>query len=256
MGIINSIVTNYDGRQMPKVFHSFDRVLLDAPCSGTGVISKDEAVKINKDDKDIQRCSHLQRELLLSAIDCCNANSKTGGYVVYSTCSILVDENEAVVDFALKKRNVKLVPCGLDFGKEGYVKYQQHRFHPTLKLSKRFYPHTHNWDGFFVAKLKKFSNKIPGKESETKTPTEDNQEENMNEDKTDSPSSNGTPKKQRKKAPSNDGSASEGETKGAPVKFKGTPVKFKGKGKPAGRRDGSDKKKLPKKKLRRSQKGR
>ena len=157
MGVTNTVVTHYDGRKIPSIIRGFDRILLDAPCAGLGVISRDQSVKVQKDEKDILKCSHVQKELLLAAIDAC----KNGATIVYSTCSITVEENEAVVDYALKKRDIKVVDAGLSFGVAGFSGFRGKKFHPSLKLVRRFYPHAHNTDGFFVAKILKISSKLP-----------------------------------------------------------------------------------------------
>lgn len=156
LGAKNTIVCNYDAREFPKVIGGFDRVLLDAPCSGTGIIAKDPSVKTNKTERDFMLLPHLQKQLLLSAIDSVDHASKTGGYIVYSTCSVTVEENEQVVQYALSKRpNVQLVETGLSFGVEGFANYIGKKFDARMRMTRRFYPHKYNVDGFFVSKFQK-----------------------------------------------------------------------------------------------------
>jgi ribosomal RNA methyltransferase Nop2 len=119
LGVKNVVACTHDGRKMPKMFqhYKFDRVLLDAPCSGLGVISRDPSCKVQRTLADVHKTAHLQKELLLASIDLLNHKSKTGGVMVYSTCSVSVAENEEVVNYALQKRDIKIIDTGLDFGR-------------------------------------------------------------------------------------------------------------------------------------------
>jgi ribosomal RNA methyltransferase Nop2 len=163
LGVKNAIVSCMDGRALSKEgvipAGSLDRVLLDAPCSGSGIISRDPSIKGKRGEHDFKENGKLQKELLTAAIDLL----KVGGVVVYSTCSVSVEENEAVVDHLLKRRYVKIVPFELGFeGIEGLTSFKGQNFHGDLKKARRFYPHVHNLDGFFVCKLVKVA---PGKKA-------------------------------------------------------------------------------------------
>ena len=180
LGVQNAVVCSLDGRTFPGTIAGFDRVLLDAPCSGTGVIAKDPSVKTSKTAEDFSKLGHLQRELLLAAIDCC----VPGGTVVYSTCSVMIEENEEIINYALGKRShVRLVDSGLSFGVPGMAAFRGKQFHPSMKLARRFYPHVHNMDGFFVAKLQ--INNVSSKNNiKTKKQEEEEEEEEVEIEKT------------------------------------------------------------------------
>ncbi|KAH0569863.1 Nucleolar protein NOP2 [Spironucleus salmonicida] len=149
MGVTNTIVVNYDGRKLP--YGGMDRVLLDAPCTGLGVICKDPKAKCSRNFQDLDRQQALQRELLWHAIDMVSNKSNSPRMIVYSTCSVTIAENEAVVDWVLQKRgDCQIVETGLVSGNPGIGNYRGKKFFYGMEKSRRFYPHTHNVQGFYV----------------------------------------------------------------------------------------------------------
>jgi len=183
LGVTNVIITNYDGKKLPSVIQNVDRVLLDSPCSGLGLISRDASMKTQKNFKEIKMLSKLQKELILAGIDCLNPHSKTGGYMVYSTCSVSVEENEAVIEYALRHRYVKVVDSGLAVGVPGVTSYKKYRFSQSIKLARRIYPHVHNMDGFFVCKLRKYANGSKKNVTEAEKPEEKKNDKKKNKAK-------------------------------------------------------------------------
>jgi ribosomal RNA methyltransferase Nop2 len=163
LGVVNTIVVNYDGRAFPSLMGGFDEVLLDAPCSGTGVIARDPTVKQSKNEKEIEVLSKNQKELILHGYDSVKAS---GGYLCYCTCSVLVEENEEVVDYLLRHRPAsRVIRPHLDseFDDElvkGIVNYCGKEFDRSLENSRRVYPHRLNMDGFFFAIIEVLSHAV------------------------------------------------------------------------------------------------
>lgn len=158
MGCTNCIITNIDGIMLPFIIRGFDKVLIDAPCTGTGIVSHDLNIKMkNISKKTFSSNFSSQKRLLLAAIDSCNERSTSGGIIIYSTCSILVEENEFVIQYAVQNRNVRIIDTGLNIGMPGFKKFKDTVFDKNMENCRRFFPHVHNTDGFFVCKLKKLS---------------------------------------------------------------------------------------------------
>ena len=111
-----------------QLYEKYDRVILDVPCSGLGVIRKKPDIKWTRKIEDLESLLNTQKLIL----ECCSAYVKTGGVVIYSTCTILKDENEKQVERVLSK-------------------------HKEFKLLEeiKLFPNVDGTDGFYIAKMQK-----------------------------------------------------------------------------------------------------
>jgi len=140
---------NKDGRRIPEN-REFDKVLVDAPCSGEGnnCRREEEEMASEQESKDL---ANLQQDLLEKAFSLV----KEGGTVVYSTCTFNPIENENVVNEALKENNVQLEKIDLDFDHcRGLENYKEMEFDEEMSKTVRIYPHHLQSGGMYVAKFK------------------------------------------------------------------------------------------------------
>lgn len=147
MGLQNVITIRMNALDAGSLGMEFDRVLLDAPCTGTGTVHKNpEAAK--KKELDVLNCTALQRPLLKAGLSVL----KKGGTLIYSTCSVLPEENELIVQEALE-RGFRL--ANIEHGTEAFTKINSEKLSNEMKKAKRFYPHIHGTQGFFAARIQR-----------------------------------------------------------------------------------------------------
>ena len=129
-----------DGRSLKA--GPVDRVLVDAPCSGLGVLARRADLRWKKCQEDIPRLAQLQLELLVAGANML----RPGGVLVYSTCTIEDEENEEVVDDLLSRRDDLILENAVPLAPQGTV---------TKRGFLRTFPHRHGTDGIFAARLRK-----------------------------------------------------------------------------------------------------
>jgi len=151
-GVANVIITMMRGQAIKN--QEFDRILLDAPCSGTGTIRKSlKTVKIWNPGM-ITRLSHTQKQLIVKAFGLL----KKEGTMVYSTCSCEPLENEAVVSHLLETvEGAKLEKIELKgiVRSKPVMEFEEQKFNKQVKNCLRIWPQDNDTEGFFVARIKK-----------------------------------------------------------------------------------------------------
>ena len=154
LGITNSIIMNFNSKELTTLQIQADKILLDAPCTGEGLIRQDPTRKKSKSQKDIAKLAKIQEELLRSGL----SSLKIGGKLLYSTCSIAPEENELVIDNVFNKmEDFKIKEIPNKYGVPGLVNVYGKSLLKDIKFAQRLYPHLHNTIGFFVCLIERLN---------------------------------------------------------------------------------------------------
>ena len=156
-GVTNTIITKKDGivlcKKLKEENLQFDKILVDAPCSGEGTLRSTPKTYLMWNIKTIKSVSRIQKNLVSSALDIL----KPKGELIYSTCTHAPEENEEVIDFIMKKfNNIKIEKITLPVkSRKGLEKWQDKEYLEEIKDACRIYPQDNDTEGFFLVKVKK-----------------------------------------------------------------------------------------------------
>ncbi|MFP4567366.1 MAG: NOL1/NOP2/sun family putative RNA methylase [Candidatus Woesearchaeota archaeon] len=151
-GITNVLVTKMNGEKLAGD-EKFDKILLDAPCSGTGTIRRSYKIAEMWSPNLVDRMSKIQQKLIKQAFKLL----KKGGTLVYSTCTLEPQENEGIVSKLLKENpSAKLEEIHLDIKRSKPItKFKEEEYAQEVQKCLRITPQDNDSEGFFVAKITK-----------------------------------------------------------------------------------------------------
>lgn len=159
-GTTNTIITKKEGSALCKKLKNqnikFDKIIIDAPCSGEGTLRSSPKTYIMWNIKTMKNLPKIQKNLITNALEILKPNRE----LIYSTCTHAPEENEGVISEILKEfSNIKLEKISLPIKyRKGITNWQEKKYSKEVEKCARIYPQDNNTEGFFIAKIKKLEN--------------------------------------------------------------------------------------------------
>ena len=155
-GVTNTIITRHNGielcEKLKKMRIKFDKILVDAPCSGEGNLRTSPRTLLEWSEGLLKSLSRKQKKILNSVVDLL----AEGGEIVYSTCTYAPEENEMVEQHLIDEYDFEIIPVELPLKtRTGIKEWKKSKFDKSLKDARRIYHHDNDMEGFFVSKLRR-----------------------------------------------------------------------------------------------------
>jgi len=165
LGATNTIITRHDGlelcNRLKKLNMKFDKILVDAPCSGEGNIRCSPRTYLEWSEGMLRRFGSKDKKLASTALELL----KVEGVMVYSTCTHSPEENEEVIQHLIDNYDIEIQEINLPLNtRPGIMEWDGKKLNPEIKKAVRIYHHDNDMEGFFLCKLRKISEEKKGDE--------------------------------------------------------------------------------------------